>query len=203
MPGFLRCSKFSCGFHAGVPTFLLFAAGVLAGAMSIIGIEVINTIHYILNTMIHDRDFWEINDGLVDGLFHYSVGSEGRIALNYWLWIGLTFAMFRIFIAVSSNRRDLGAAFTVLAAGFIAYAIPTLSERQIVLPWSDVLWRVHCGDDAEFRRSRRWSRRRNFASDAKTGIATLAQVGTSPHPARRRAIAVHRHQLPGVGHTFD
>ena len=36
--------------------------------------------------------------------------------------------MFRIFIAVSSNRRDLGAAFTVLAAGFIAYAIPTLSS---------------------------------------------------------------------------
>ena len=128
MPGFLRCSKFSCGFHAGAPTLLLFAAGLLAGAMSIIGIEVINTIHYILNTMIYDRDFWEINESFVDGLFHYSVGSEGLIALNYWLWIGQTFAMFRIFIAVSSNRRDLGAAFTVLAAGFVAYALPTLSS---------------------------------------------------------------------------
>ena len=120
--------SFRAVFMRGAPTLLLFAAGVLAGAMSIIGIEVINTIHYILNTMIHDRDFWEINESFVHGLFHYSVGSEGRIALNYWLWIGLTFAMFRIFIAVSSNRRDLGAAFTVLAAGFIAYAIPTLSS---------------------------------------------------------------------------
>jgi hypothetical protein len=115
-------------FTRGAPTLLLFAAGLLAGAMSIIGIEVTNTIHYILNTMIYDRDFWEINESFVHGLFHYSVGSEGLCALNYWLWIGLTLAMFRIFIAVSSDRRDLGAAFTVLAAGFVAYAIPTLSS---------------------------------------------------------------------------
>jgi hypothetical protein len=119
---------FRAVFTRGAPTLLLFAAGLLAGAMSIIGIEVINTIHYILNTMIYDRDFWEINESFVDGLFHYSVGYEGRCALNYWLWIGLTLAMFRISMAVSSNRRDLGAAFTVLAAGFVAYAIPTLSS---------------------------------------------------------------------------
>ena len=63
--------SFRAVFMRGAPTLLLFAAGVLAGAMSIIGIEVINTIHYILNTMIHDRDFWEINESFVHGLFHY------------------------------------------------------------------------------------------------------------------------------------
>ena len=36
--------------------------------------------------------------------------------------------MFRIFLAISINRRDLGAAFTVLAAGFVAYAIPSVSN---------------------------------------------------------------------------
>jgi hypothetical protein len=120
--------SFRAVFTRGAPTLLLFAAGLLAGAMSIIGIEVINIIGYIVNTMIHDRDFWGINESFVTGLFHYSIGTEGLYALNYWLWIGLTLAMFRVFLAVSSHRRDLRAAFTVLAAGFVAYAIPSVSN---------------------------------------------------------------------------
>ena len=115
-------------FTRGAPALLLFAAGLLASTLSIIGIELVNTIHYILNTLIYDGDFWRSSESFVAGLFRYSVGPEGRYALNYWLWIGLALAMLRIFLAISGNRRDLGAAFTVLAAGLVAYAIPSVSN---------------------------------------------------------------------------
>ena len=115
--------------RAGLPA-LLFAAGLLAGAVSIIGIELVQTIRYILNAMIYDRDFWVIdkNESFRTGLMHYSIGFEGHLALNYWLWIGLAFATIRICLAVLNDRRDAGAAATILAAGLVAYAIPTLSS---------------------------------------------------------------------------
>jgi hypothetical protein len=115
--------------RAALPA-LLFAAGLLAGAVPIVGIELVQTIRYILNVMIHDRDFWVIdkNESFGTSLVHYSTGLEGSLALNYWLWIGLALATIRICLAVLNDRRDVGAAATILAAGLVAYAIPTLSS---------------------------------------------------------------------------
>jgi hypothetical protein len=113
--------------RAGLPA-LLFAAGLLAGAVPIIGIELVETIRYILNVMIHDRDFWVTDESFLRSLMHYSIRSEGRLALNYWLWVGLALATARLCLAVMNDRRDVGTACTILAAGLIAYAIPTLSN---------------------------------------------------------------------------
>jgi hypothetical protein len=51
----------------------------------LIGVELINTIHYILNTMLYDRDHWFTDESVRNSLPHYSIGAEGRLALNYWL----------------------------------------------------------------------------------------------------------------------
>ena len=113
--------------RAGLPA-LLFAAGLLAGAVPIIGIELVQTIRYILRAMIHDRDFWVLDEGFRTSLIHYSIGFEGGLALNYWLWVGLALATARLCLAVLNDRRDVGMSATILAAGLIAYAIPTLSN---------------------------------------------------------------------------
>ena len=113
--------------RAGLPA-LLFAAGLLAGAVPIIGIELVETVRYILNTMIHDRDFWTTDESFRASLMHYSIGSSGSLALKYWLWVGLALATARLCLAVMNDRRDVGTACTILAAGLIAYAIPTLSN---------------------------------------------------------------------------
>jgi hypothetical protein len=113
--------------RAGLPA-LLFAAGLLAGAAPIIGIELVQTIRYILNVMVYDRDFWFIDESFRTSLMHYSIGFEGRLALNYWLWVGLALATVRVCLAVLNDRRDVGMSATILAAGLIAYAIPTLSN---------------------------------------------------------------------------
>ena len=113
--------------RAGLPA-LLFAAGLLAGAVPIIGIELVETVRYILNTMIHDRDFWTTDESFRTSLNHYSIGFEGSLALKYWLWVGLALATARLCLAVMNDRRDVGTACTILAAGLIAYAIPSLSN---------------------------------------------------------------------------
>jgi hypothetical protein len=113
--------------RAGLPA-LLFAAGLLAGAVPIIGIELVQTIRYILRAMIHDRDFWVLDESVRTSLIHYSIGFEGGLALNDWLWVGLALATARLCLAVLNDRRDVGMSATILAAGLIAYALPTLSN---------------------------------------------------------------------------
>jgi hypothetical protein len=111
--------------RAGPPA-LLFAAGLLAGAAVIVGVDLIKTIGYILRAMIYDRDFWTIDESFRTSLQHYSIGFEGQLALNYWLWVGLALAAVRFGLALLSDRRDVGATATILAAVLVAYAIPTL-----------------------------------------------------------------------------
>jgi hypothetical protein len=113
--------------RAAVPALLL-AAGLLAGTLPIVGIELVQTIRYILSVMIHDRDFWVLDESFRTSLMHYSIGFEGHLALNYWLWVGLALATARLCLAVLNDRRDVGRTCTILAAGLIAYAIPTLSN---------------------------------------------------------------------------
>ncbi len=113
--------------RAGLPA-LLFAAGLLAGAAAILGIDLVETIGYILRTVIYDRDFWVIHESFGASLLHYAIGFEARLALGWWLWVGLALAAARLGLALKNDRRDLGAAATVLAAGLVAFAIPTLAN---------------------------------------------------------------------------
>jgi hypothetical protein len=112
--------------RAGLPA-VIFAAGLLAG-VALIGVELINTIHYILNTMLYDRDLWFTDESVRNSLLHYSIGAEGRLALNYWLWIGLALFMVRLGLALLNDRRDVARSTTLLVAVLVAYAIPTLSN---------------------------------------------------------------------------
>ena len=106
---------------------LLFGSGLVAGALPIVGVELAETVRYILQVMIYDHDVWAVNESFRTSLIHYSIGTEGHLALNYWLWIGLALAAIRICLAAAFDRRDIGPAVSVLAAGLIAYAIPSLS----------------------------------------------------------------------------
>jgi len=115
--------------RAGLPA-LLFAAGLLATAAAIIGVDLVKTIDYILHAMIYDRDFWAIDESFLTSLLHYAIGGDGHLALNFWLWIGLALALARVGLILSNDRRDAGAAATVLATAFVAYAIPTLSSLK-------------------------------------------------------------------------
>jgi hypothetical protein len=35
--------------------------------------------------MLYDRDHWFTDESVRNSLPHYSIGAEGRLALNYWL----------------------------------------------------------------------------------------------------------------------
>jgi hypothetical protein len=119
------------GFRAAVgragPPALVFAAGLLASTFAIIGIELVNTVNYILLAMVSYRDFWLADESFRDSLLHYSVGPEGRLALKYWLWFGVALIMVRLGIALLHDRRDVGRSITLVVAVLVAYAIPTLS----------------------------------------------------------------------------
>jgi hypothetical protein len=119
------------GFRAAVrragPPALVFAVGLLASTFAIIGIELVNTVNYILLAMVSYRDFWLADESFSDSLLHYSVGPEGRLALKYWLWFGVALIMVRLGIALLHDRRDVGRSITLVVAVLVAYAIPTLS----------------------------------------------------------------------------
>ncbi len=112
--------------RAGLPA-LIFAAGLLAGTFAIVGFELVNTLNYIRIAMVDYRDFWVFDESFRDSLLHYSLGLEGRTALNYWLWFGLALISVRLGLALLHDRRDVGRSITFLVAVLVAYAIPTLS----------------------------------------------------------------------------
>ena len=206
----LACECLECGIQtfraavarAGLPALLL-AAGLLAGAVPIFGIELVRIIRYILSAMIRNRDFWTVDESFRTSLMHYSIGFEGQAGAKL-LALG-RFGFGHGTPLPRSIERSTRCRHGLHCSGcrFDCLCDPHAVERQIVLPWSDVLWRVHCDDDVEFRRSRRWSRGRHLASDAKTATATLAQLGTSSRAACRRALAVSRHLLSRTGRTSN
>lgn len=115
--------------RAGLPA-LLFAAGLLASAAAIIGVDLAKTVDYILHVLIYDRDFWSVDESFLASLLHFSIGRDGQLALSFWLWIGLALAVSRVGLIWLNGRRDVGAAATVLAATLVAYALPTMSSLK-------------------------------------------------------------------------
>jgi len=62
--------------------------------------------------MVDYRDFWVFDESFRDSLLHYSLGLEGRTALNYWLWFGLALISVRLGLALLHDRRDVGRSIT-------------------------------------------------------------------------------------------
>jgi hypothetical protein len=118
------------GVRRAGPPALLFAVAVFASAATLLGVHLVQTIQYVLRAMIQDRDFWVIDETLLNSLLHYSIGAEGKLALNYWLWVGLALMAMRVGFALLSDRRDIGAAATVLATILVGYLIPSLSNLK-------------------------------------------------------------------------
>lgn len=118
------------GIRRAGPPALLFTVAVSASAATLLGVHLVQTIQYVLRAMIYDRDFWVVDEPLRTGLQHYSIGFEGKLALNYWPWVGLALMAMRLGLALLSDRRDVGAAVAFLAAILVAYLIPSLSNLK-------------------------------------------------------------------------
>jgi hypothetical protein len=110
-------------------TLLLFGSGFLLGIAAIDGVGLADTIRYIMQTLIYDRDFWASHGSLLFHLTFYSVGGGGRLALKYWFFVGLALFAVRFWLS-RRNRSELVRALGLLAAVAAAYAIPTLSAMK-------------------------------------------------------------------------
>jgi hypothetical protein len=110
-------------------TLLLFGLGFFLGVAAIVGIGLAETIRYILNTMINNRDFWATPGSLSSHLIFYSVGKAGRMALSYWFLAGLLLFAVRFWLS-RHDRSELLRALALLAVVAAAYAIPTASVMK-------------------------------------------------------------------------
>ena len=120
---------FGAAIRRSCPPLLLFAAGLFSSTAAIIGINLFETVAYVLRAMIYDRDFWAIDESFRASLLHYLIGLDGNLALNFWLWIGLALIVMRAGLIFLYDRRDYGVA-TILAATLLAYAISTLPTNK-------------------------------------------------------------------------
>jgi hypothetical protein len=107
---------------------LWFAVGLIATPAVLIGPTLIETIHYILNASVTQRDFWSGGEGFWPGLLRFSVGNEGTGALDFWLWVGLALMLTRLLLAAANGRAAVHEATAVLAAVVLAYTIPSVVE---------------------------------------------------------------------------
>lgn len=107
---------------------LCFALGLIAAMALLLGPALLETLAYIYLGIVEYHDFWIDGRGFWIDLLRYSVGGEGRVALQAWLWVGLVLMVLRLLLAARDGRAALADAVTVMAAVAIAYAIPSLSE---------------------------------------------------------------------------
>jgi hypothetical protein len=107
-------------------TLLLFGLGFLVAVAAIDGVGFADTIRYIIQAMIYDRDFWATPGSFLFHLTFYSVGRGGRMALKYWFFVGLILFAVRFWLS-RHNRPDFRCALALLAVVAAAYVIPTAS----------------------------------------------------------------------------
>jgi hypothetical protein len=107
-------------------TLLLFGLGFLGAVAAIDGVGLADTIRYIVQTLIYDRDLWTSPQSFLFHLTFYSVGRGGRMALKYWFIVGVVLFAARFWLA-RHDRSDFRRAFALLAVVAAAYAIPTVS----------------------------------------------------------------------------
>lgn len=107
---------------------LRFVLPLIATTALLIGPALIETVTYILNVFVGQRDLWTTGESFWAGLLRFSIGGEGRFGLHHWFAIGTGLMLLRLVLAGIHGRAALLNAVVLLAAVLIAYAIPSLAE---------------------------------------------------------------------------
>ncbi|WP_091965138.1 hypothetical protein [Bradyrhizobium shewense] len=105
-----------------------FVLPLIATTAALIGPALVETVTYILNVFVGQRDLWTTGEGFWPGLLRFSIGGEGQFGLHYWLAIGLALMLLRLVLAAIQGRAAVLDAVVLLATVLIAYAIPSVAE---------------------------------------------------------------------------
>jgi hypothetical protein len=105
-----------------------FVLPLIATIAVLIGPALVETVTYIFNVFVGQRDLWTTGESFWAGLLRFSIGGEGQSGLHYWLAIGLAVMLLRLGLAAVQDRGALLDGLVVLAALLMAYAIPSLAE---------------------------------------------------------------------------
>lgn len=114
--------------RAALSALLWFALPLIATTTVLIGPALIETVTYIFNVFVGQRDLWTTGESFWVGLLRFSIGGEGRFGLHHWFAIGLGLMLLRLVLAAVDGRAALLDAVVLLAVALIAYAIPSVAE---------------------------------------------------------------------------
>jgi hypothetical protein len=109
-------------------SLLWFVLPLIATTALLIGPALVETVTYILNVFVGQRDLWTTGESFWAGLLRFSIGGEGQFGLHYWFAIGLALMLLRLVLAAIVGGAALLDAVVLLAAVLIAYAIPSVAE---------------------------------------------------------------------------
>lgn len=107
---------------------LWFVLPLIAIVAVLIGPALVETVAYILNVFVGQRDLWTTGESFWAGLLRFSIGGEGQFGLHYWFAIGLILMLLRLVLAAIHGQGALLDAVVLLAAVLISYAIPSAAE---------------------------------------------------------------------------
>jgi hypothetical protein len=113
-----------------VGSLVWFVLPLIATTAVLIGPALVETVTYILNVFVGQRDLWTTGESFWAGLLRFSIGGEGQFALHYWFAIGLALMPLRLVLAAIHGRAALLDAIVLLVAVLIAYAIPSVAELK-------------------------------------------------------------------------
>ncbi|MCP3393648.1 hypothetical protein NLM27_33350 [Bradyrhizobium sp. CCGB12] len=108
--------------------FAWFVLPLIATIAVLLGPALVETVTYIFNVFVGQRDLWTTGESFWAGLLRFSIGGEGQFGLHYWLAIGLALMLLRLVLAAIQGKTALLDAVVLLAAVLIAYAIPSVAE---------------------------------------------------------------------------
>ncbi|MGT2436703.1 hypothetical protein ACU4GH_13460 [Bradyrhizobium betae] len=114
--------------RAAFDALLWFVLPLIAIVAVLIGPALVETIAYIFNVFVGQRDLWTTGESFWIGLLRFSIGGEGQFGLHYWFAIGLILMLLRLVLAAIHGKAALLDAIILLAAVLISYAIPSVAE---------------------------------------------------------------------------
>jgi hypothetical protein len=115
-------------FRIALAALAWFVLPLVATTILLIGPALIETVAYILNVFVGQRDLWTTGESFWAGLLRFSTGVEGQFGLGYWLVVGVALMLARLALAAFAGRNAVLDAVVVLVAVLIAYAIPSVAE---------------------------------------------------------------------------
>ncbi|WP_431205774.1 hypothetical protein ACQ86E_13335 [Bradyrhizobium betae] len=114
--------------RAAFSALLWFVVLLIATTAALIGPALVETVTYIFNVFVGQRDLWATGESFWTGLLRFSIGGEGQFGLHYWFAIGLILMLLRLVLAAIHGKAALLDAIVLLAAVLISYAIPSVAE---------------------------------------------------------------------------